>query len=96
MSCCATQCLLVLGYNTQYFFVTKAFKLPSSRVKLPTTDTLAMPAMNILVGGLNFTHAHSFPAGLNDFIADRNVVWNFLTTHWADFIEWIAQPREYK
>ncbi|KAK6522622.1 hypothetical protein TWF281_002059 [Arthrobotrys megalospora] len=54
-----------------------------------------MPPMNLLIGGLGFTHASNFTSGLNDFISDRNVVWDFVRNHWTDFTEWIAQPHIY-
>jgi hypothetical protein len=51
-----------------------------------------MSPINILYGGLNFTHASSFSAGVVQFAADRSVFGAWITEHWDEFVEWLEKP----
>jgi hypothetical protein len=50
--------------------------------------------MHLFLASWNFTHASSLAAAANEFIADRSLVWNWITTHWEQFVSWIEQPSE--
>lgn len=52
-----------------------------------------MSPMNVLYAGLNFTHASSFTAGLNEFAVDRSIVWEWVVNNADGFAEWLEQPR---
>jgi hypothetical protein len=48
--------------------------------------------MHLFFASWNFTHASSFAAAANEFVADRSLVWNWITTYWEQFVSWIEQP----
>jgi hypothetical protein len=48
--------------------------------------------MHLFLGSWNFTHTSGLAAAANEFIADRSLVWNWLSTHWGHFVSWIEQP----
>jgi hypothetical protein len=52
-----------------------------------------MSPINLLYGGLNFTHAPSFSAGVGQFMADRSAVGAWVGEHREEFVAWLEQPR---
>jgi hypothetical protein len=51
-----------------------------------------MSPINLLYGGLNFTHASSFSAGVQQFVVDRSAVGAWIGEHWEEFTVWLEKP----
>ncbi|KAI9765208.1 MAG: hypothetical protein M1840_007700 [Geoglossum simile] len=51
-----------------------------------------MSPINLLYGGLNFTHASSFSAGVQQFVTDRSAVGAWIGEHWEEFGAWLERP----
>ena len=63
--------------------------LPLFQYPVPPSFDLKM---HLFIGSMNFTHAPGLAAAVNEFVADRSLVWNWITTYWADFVSWLEQP----
>jgi hypothetical protein len=48
--------------------------------------------MHLIFASWNFTHAPSLAAAANEFLADRSLLYNWISTHWESFVSWIEQP----
>ena len=65
-----------------------------------------MPLPNIILAGTNFTNADSLSSAFSQFVADRSMVWTFVSAcnwddgfgvcveqYWSGLLEWLSQPR---
>lgn len=74
---------------------------------LPTTVYLRsseMPALNLFIASTNFSNADTTWSALNQFVADRSLVWDLVQTHrnefaalatkyWHDAMTWLLKSR---
>ena len=50
--------------------------------------------MHLIFASWNFTYAPSLATAANEFLADRSLVWNWISTHWESFVSWITTHGE--
>ncbi|KAL1585220.1 hypothetical protein WHR41_05767 [Cladosporium halotolerans] len=51
-----------------------------------------MAPLNIILANWSFIHAPNVTAGLHQFIAERNLVAGYISSHAHEILEWISQP----
>jgi len=47
---------------------------------------------HLLIASLNFTHQNGFKDTASSFLADRSLIWGWISVHWQDFTSWLSQP----
>lgn len=52
-----------------------------------------MAPLNIIFANWSFIHAPNVTAGVQQFVAERNLVGGYISKHAHEILEWISQPR---
>jgi len=59
------------------------------------------PTPNFLLASLNFTHAPDLSSGLNEFLAERSLIWTWLASLWTvvvagaqEWMAWLEEPHQ--
>ncbi|PSS14996.1 hypothetical protein M430DRAFT_20308 [Amorphotheca resinae ATCC 22711] len=47
---------------------------------------------HLLIASLDFTHQTSFKDAASAFLAERPLIWGWVSTYWQDFTSWLSQP----